>query len=285
MFGITGQALAVTFSFTRRSALSLMAAVIAWPWGSAMAAELPGSNQVQIRYPSSLRPIERHAVILQGATEQALSSLSISDSASLQPYLRLDYKVDSEDVSSNNKIHPSTGLKLRFMATHHLMLELGGRYEWEHRFIDGSTYQGTSGFFNWSGYWEIAAPPRETAHDGPLGYVISSWGQLRYPSAQIDSERSTMLLEGGLQGDMDWLSLLGESRLALRGDLEFSTDSAGQDYNNKLIPSLGLVLKMPSGALGRFEIGARYALDYRPVTNTVETGLIGFAGWSVGWKL
>lgn len=62
-----------------------------------------------------------------------------------------------------------------------------------------------------------------------------------------------------------------------------SADSEGFDYNTKVVPSVGPVLKIAAGP-GHWELAARYALDYRPIDETSETGWIGFLVWSIRWR-
>jgi hypothetical protein len=246
---------------------------------------LTGVNWTDSRYPSAFDRGERHDEVLQGEATQVLWNASLAHRVALQAFVQLGYIVDSEELDWNNKVRPSLGLQVSLQPWEGTVLAIGARYDWEHRFVTDRTLTGATGFANWSGWWGIdtgVAPERDAL--GPLGYVIQTYGEVRYPSDREVDERDNMIIEGAVRGDIDWIEWNG-ARLATSGEIQYAADTKSLEWNNKITPSIGLILKSRAYWWGELELGLQYAADYRFVTGNTQTGLVTFLSYYTYWGL
>jgi hypothetical protein len=65
-------------------------------------------------------------------------------------------------------------------------------------------------------------------------------------------------------------------------DLHLGWDRDGNGYNTKVIPAVGIKLRNPIRN-GELFAGINIEADYRPISGSLSTGPMIFAGWYRGW--
>jgi hypothetical protein len=236
----------------------------------------------QTLVPSSVQRDQNDNLINQGSIDQSVGLAFGSDYIRPELFLRFKYKSDTAHFDWNNSVRPIVGAQIRLAPIDGVTIDVGGRYEWERRYRSDRTYEGFKGFVNWSGWWGIAGP-QDTGF--PLGYVISTWGQLRYPSAFVGIERENLIIEGAGTFDIEWAELEYLGILTTRFDVEYVGDTKSLVWNNAIRPSVGMVLRIPIMEWAQVEIGARYITDYATVTQRSESGFLGFVDLSASWSV
>jgi hypothetical protein len=240
----------------------------------------------QVRFPSSFEVLEENDLVVEGAIEQGVDWFSIGDRLIFGTFGQLEYKTDTADLDFNNTIEPALGIKFKLSPTDWAFIEVGGKYEWEYRWITDRTLEGWVGFINWSAQrtWN-----QQVSSTGgvlsPAAYAVSTWGKFRYPSAQAAEEKENAIVEGAVRGDVTWWRFRHVASVGPMAEFEYTADTMGFDYNNKFRFSLGLALKSAIAGGGVIEVGGKYMADHRPVTNRTETGFVSFLTWSASWRL
>jgi hypothetical protein len=236
----------------------------------------------QTLVPSTVKSDQNDNLINQGSIDQSVGLAFGSDWIRPELFLRFAYKSDTAHFDWNNSVRPIVGAQIRLAPIDGVTIDVGGRYEWERRFRSDRTYEGFKGFVNWSGWWGIAGP-QDTGF--PLGYVISTWGQLRYPSGLVGIERENLIIEGAGTFDIEWAELEYLGILTTRFDVEYVRDTKSLVWNNAIRPSVGMLLRIPIMERAQLEIGARYITDYASVTRRSERGFLSFVNLSASWSV
>jgi hypothetical protein len=240
----------------------------------------------QVRFPSSFEALEANDLITEGTIEQGVDWFSRGAWLVFNTFGLIDYKTDTAALDFNNQVKPALGAKLKFIPTDWALIEVGGKYEWEYRWSTDRIFAGWTGFLNWSAYRTWGR--QSSAARGvpfPAAYTVSTWGQFRYPSAQAAEEKQNAIVEGALRCDITWVRLKRVASVGTMAEFEYAADTAAFDFNNKFRFALGLVLKFALVDGVSIELGGKYVADYRPVTNRLERGLVGFLSWYASWRL
>jgi hypothetical protein len=247
---------------------------------------LPGFTWGEVRYPSSIADeAERKNGIVEGALQQGIDWVKIGDFMWLNTFVHVGFKRDTEGLDYNNEIKVGPGIKARLLLQDWLTVGIGGRYDWEYRYKTGDTNSGLVGLIDWSVFWRHERQESVAGKKpAPLAYVLTSWGELRYPSALAGGEQNNLIIEGSVTGGLDWWRITDFAVLNTFAELKYKADTKKFDYNNELEPGVGSKIVFNIGG-GDFNVGVKYVYDYRFRSGLTEDGVIFFADWSIGWDL
>lgn len=122
----------------------------------------------------------------------------------------------------------------------------------------------------------------------PLGYPGSSWSVLTYNPGVIENtrERGNVLLQGKIEQGIDWTKFGGWT-LNTYASVAYSLDKNKIDYNNKLVPAVGVKMsrKFDSGV---FDVGVQAVHERRirvDGPNKTGNGVQVYASYWFGWNL
>jgi hypothetical protein len=115
----------------------------------------PGTTWGEIRFPASHTEEESRSIILEGAVEQGIDWARLTDNVSFNTFSRLEYKFDTKNLDWNNKVSIAPGAKFKLKIGNKGLVEIGAKYQWEHRFESGKSRSGTVLFLNWNQAWEF----------------------------------------------------------------------------------------------------------------------------------
>lgn len=131
--------------------------------------------------------------------------------------------------------------------------------------------------------WSIVITPA-SASALDLRFPGSFGGESRYPNSPAPEERENYAIEGSLEQGVDWGSTRSRLTLNTFGEVRYSVDTAGLDYNNRLIPGIGVKLKKDFGA-GVIQFGVKGVNEYRFESHRSNRIVLGFVNWWFGWNL
>ncbi|MHA6263518.1 hypothetical protein ACXYMO_09965 [Arenibacterium sp. CAU 1754] len=200
----------------------------------------------------------------------------------LKAFMLANYVGDSKPFAYNNTRKAGLGLSLSTRVTDNLELIFSARYDW---FGERSTSIRRQGWrlavdYYYYKYWA------ETDTKSVWGMtkrsnVLKSYGTLAYPGSLIKGDNNIVLTLGA---EYSAEYQIPDTKLLFIPfvDAHFSWDKDGNNYNNKIIPAVGVKLRKPLKK-GELFLGAKYEVDYRWVANTVDTGPMIFAGWYKGF--
>lgn len=140
---------------TRLTLLALFSIAAVAPATAQRPLALPGSTWGGVRYPSSAELEEKRNFILEGAVEQGADWLQVSRRGVLNTFVRAEYKADSERFDWNNKVQLEAGLKLRFPVADVGVVELGGKYSVDMRWVTDRVESSPVMYLNWGGSWDL----------------------------------------------------------------------------------------------------------------------------------
>ncbi len=243
----------------------------------------PGSMWGDVRFPSSEQREDEENLILEGAIEQGIDVLKISENTPITAFVSLNYTLDSEKFDYNNKTKFGFGFKLRHFVSNNIVIDIGAKYELDHRLESNNDLDGFQGFTNWFGSW---SPELWQYSDDrvsfPLSYPGFTWGGLRYPGSQDKEEEYDLILEGALEQGIDWFSV--ESAIFNTFfKLKYVVDNQDLPWNNSVTYGAGSKIKIPIANSGIIQFGAQFNQDKRLISGRVENDVIFFLNWSFWW--
>lgn len=200
----------------------------------------------------------------------------------LKAYTLANYVRDTKPYAYNNTAKIGAGLSLAMRPNDNLELTFSARHDWFKELSTPTRRQGWRFAVDYYYYkrWEKNEPARvmNLTH---RANVLKSYGTLASPGSLVPKDRNVVLTLGAeYSGEYQ----LPNSELLVIPfvDAHFSWDKDGNNYNNKIIPAIGLKMRKPLKH-GEIFWGVKYEVDYRWVDNTVDTGPMIFAGWYKGF--
>jgi hypothetical protein len=129
------------------------------------------------------------------------------------------------------------------------------------------------------------------AADGPIGYPGYTWGSLTYPSSVIKNspENDNLLFQGKIEQGVDWVKFGSRKEFTLNtfASVNYSLDSQGLPYNNKVMPAAGVKVRM-TGEWGVADLGVQYVYENRWKYGEDQrsgSGVQAFLTWYSDWNL
>jgi hypothetical protein len=128
----------------------------------------------------------------------------------------------------------------------------------------------------------IVIPTNSFALD--LSFPGYSWAELRYPNSPIQEERTNFSAEGDFEQGIDWIRLNDHITVNTFAQFRYTVDTAGLDYNNRIVPAIGAQFKVKVGT-GIVQVGLKAEKEYRWKTDQSSGIVLGFANYWFGWNL
>lgn len=122
----------------------------------------PGTTWGQLRYPASQFDEETSDTLVEGAIEQGIDWLRVSEDGALNTFVLVDYTFDSKKLEWNNKIKFAPGAKFKAFVAKNALLEIGAMYRWHHRTQSNRTKSDPVFFLNWSTSWDFGEFARKS---------------------------------------------------------------------------------------------------------------------------
>jgi hypothetical protein len=117
-----------------------------------------------------------------------------------------------------------------------------------------------------------------------FGFPGLFWAEARYPNSPVSEERQNYALEGNLEQGVDWISINHQWALNTFGEVRYTVDQEGLDYNNRLSPAVGIKLKAKIG-FGMVQLGLKAVDEYRFKSDRSNAIVLGFVNCWFGWNL
>ncbi len=117
-----------------------------------------------------------------------------------------------------------------------------------------------------------------------LRYPGSMWSEFRFPSASVPEERNDYVFEGAVEQGIDWVKFHKRYTVNTFADFRFTVDKEKLDYTNRLMPGVGLKLKVAVGP-GIVQVGVKGAYEDRFESRRRSSFVYGFVNWWFGWDL
>jgi hypothetical protein len=219
--------------------------------------------------------------MIEGAVHQGIDGPELAPGVRPNLFVQINFAADTERLDYNNKARSAVGAQLRFTPAFWISFELGVKHEWDYRWVTDRTPSGWVGFANW-GIWRDW-PARTNSSRSPLRYILSSWGQVRYPSSHELAEERNAIAEGAVELSADWWRIERGPTFNTFVSLDFKADSQKFEYNNEIEPAVGARFWMPITKYGRAELGAKLVNEQRFRTGGSYSGAIAFVGFSARW--
>lgn len=122
----------------------------------------PGTTWGQLRYPASHFEEETSDTLIEGAIQQGIDWVRLSENSVLNTFVLVDYTFDSKDLEWNNKIKFAPGAKFKAFVAKNALLEIGAMHRWHHRTKSNRTKSGSVFFLNWSTSWDFGEFARKS---------------------------------------------------------------------------------------------------------------------------
>jgi hypothetical protein len=122
----------------------------------------PGTTWGQLRYPASQFDGETSDTLVEGAVEQGIDWVRLSEGSVLNTFVLVDYTFDSKELEWNNKIKFAPGVKFKVFVAKNALLELGAMYRWHHRTESNRTKGDPVLFLSWSTSWDFGEFARKS---------------------------------------------------------------------------------------------------------------------------
>ncbi|OOY10900.1 hypothetical protein BMG00_17240 [Thioclava marina] len=268
--------------FLRVLILSLLALGAAPPaFAFAEGSRWHGATGGIVRFPNDAQPQEAGNLFAEAWVKLGYRIYK-TDKLDLSLFALGNHVMDSAGQPWNNSNKLGLGLSLSWQVSDALNVTFSARHDWYRERGTGEKRNGPRYAidFYYYRYW-AAAPDKFMFGLSQSGTVFKSYGTLAYPGSLVEKDRNLVLTLGAeLSRDL----VIPDSKWIVSPfvDIDFSWDSDRNEYNNKLIPGVGVKLRYPLKH-GEIFAGARLAADYRPVSGTtsVKPGL--FLGWYKGF--
>lgn len=185
---------------------------------------------------------------------------------------------DSNRAPYNNVNKVGIGLRYRFKLSKAVTLTFSARHDWDERRRTGHRRQGmryaVDGFI--FKYW--SADRDETRIGLPVtARILKAYATLETPGSLRAGDDNLVLTFGGELSEKMRLPNT-DLRLALFADVAGAWDLDQNNYNNKLIPAVGIKVEYPLEG-GVIYAGARMRADWRWIRGTVDVA----PGLVIGW--
>lgn len=193
-----------------------------------------------------------------------------------------NYVRDSEQYSYNNTRKGGFGLSLSTRVGQHLDLIFSARYDMFRELDTGLRQHGWRFAIDYYYYRYFEQKAPATLFGMPKrGSAFKSWGTLEAPGSLAKGDHNIVLTMGG---EYSAEYGIGDSKFLFVPfvDANFAWDKDGNNYNNKIIPAVGIKIRRPIDK-GEIFAGVKYEVDYRWVDHTVDTGPILSVGWYKGF--
>jgi hypothetical protein len=123
----------------------------------------------------------------------------------------------------------------------------------------------------------------------PIGYPGSTWSVLTLNPGVIRGtpEDNNVLLQGKIEQGIDWFRIGTNWKFNTYASLGYSWDKNGLDYNNKLVPAVGLKFSRTFDS-GVVDLGVQLVNEnhFRSTATTKSgTGAQAYASYWFGWNL
>jgi hypothetical protein len=246
---------------------------------------MDGFTWGEIAFPASAQREDKNNIILDGSVEQDLQLVKVTDQYKLSLLGKLDYSLDANRYDYNNFLKPGAGIKLTGRLGDSTRFAIGTRYEVERRLVSDHTFSGIQWFSNWHSSWHLRCEScgnQKTEHE-PLAFPGLTWGNVRYPASQEDSDTHNALLQGSVEQGVDWRSIERRGILNTYISLDYSFDTKRHDWNNFAKLGVGVKLKNFLDKDG-FVVGAKLVRDERFVSNSTNVSLMIYLNWYTGWS-
>jgi hypothetical protein len=243
----------------------------------------PGFMWGQIRYPSDVFDEDDNS-IAEGAIQQGVDLVRLGSDTWLNTFAEIGLKRDSDELDWNNENKLSVGAKLRYFGINRTLVSVGAKYDLVNRTKSNRHEDGFTYFVNMHSYWDLAdLAGSSTERSLPLGFPGTTWGQLRYPASQFDEETSDTLIEGAIEQGIDWVRPSENSFLNTFVLLDYTFDSKGLEWNNKIKFAPGVKFKVFVAKNALLQIGAMYRWHHRTQSNRTRSDPVFFLNWSTSW--
>lgn len=243
----------------------------------------PGFMWAQIRNPSDVFG-EDGNTIAEGAIQQGVDWVRLGGDTWLNTFAEIGLKRDSDDLDWNNENKLSLGGKLRYFGINRTLVSVGAKYDLVDRTKSNKNENGFTYFVDWHSYWDLADLSGGVwGKSLPLGFPGTTWGQLRYPASRFDEETGDTLIEGAIEQGIDWVRLSEKSVLNTFVLVDYTFDSKGYEWNNKVKFSPGVKFKAFVAKNSLLEIGAMYRWHHRFKSNRTKSDTVFFLNWSTSW--
>ncbi len=234
-----------------------------------------------VRYPNSNQP-EDSGNLFGEAWLKLGYSLHRTERGNLSVYVLGNFVADSEPYAYNNTAKVGVGLTYSLQVSDALNLTFSARHDW---FRERGTDVRRSGMryaidYYFYKYWPASEGARQFGLNRNAT-VLKSYGTLAYPGSLIEGDTNVVLTLGGeISSDLEvpgsnWL-------ITPFADVDFAWDADRNNYNNKLIPGLGVKARYPLEH-GEIFVGVRAQADFRWINETVDTSPGIFLGWYKGF--
>jgi len=95
-------------------------------------------------------------LLMAGWIKQGVDWKRWGESTTLNTYVTLRYKWDTEQYDWNNTLEPGIGISVDTFSPKGLGLTAGVEYIWENRFLDSEWYDSkTVVYVSWYGWWDL----------------------------------------------------------------------------------------------------------------------------------
>lgn len=124
------------------------------------------------------------------------------------------------------------------------------------------------------------------AASAQVAYPGSSWSTLTFPAGVAGTEEKNVTLQGKFEQGIDWLKLGEDKKWTLNTyvSLGYSVDKDKLDYNNKVVPAVGVKLTR-SFDNGVIDIGVQLIHERRWISGSSGTGVQAYGSYWFGWDL
>jgi len=230
-----------------------------------------------IKFPNSLQIPDRANAIGIAWIKGGVSLYNTAKS-SLNLVAQGTYSRDSKPFVWNNSVTLGIGAEFRLKLTDHLNVSAIARHDWYVQ-SDGVRKDSNRYFVNYSFFknW-----PRDGVKLDQkfrrVDYIFTSNGALAFPSS-LDYRNNNILLTAG--AELSMILRAKEKKISLIPNviISFSIYRYAYNYNNKLVPTIGIKIRYPLEK-GQILLGTNYGTDFRWIDNTRNSGFSIFLNWN-----
>lgn len=197
-------------------------------------------------------------------------------------FILANYVRDTKPFAYNNTTKAGIGLSLAMRPHKNIELTFSARHDWFKELTSPVRRQGWRFAIDYYYYkrWE-QTEPKNFGNLSKRANVLKSYGTLASPGSLIAGDNNVVLTVGG-EYSSEYQFPNSDLLLVPFVDTHFSWDKDQNNYNNKLIPAVGVKIRKPLDK-GELFFGVKYEADYRWVDKTMDTGPMIFAGWYKGF--